>query len=136
MYKLIAHTADMGIEASGETYARVIEESTKGLIKMIYGDVSADPVDQYNIVIHAADPVELLVSTLNEIVYQIETKNLVPAGLSIEFLGETELRGKISGEPFNADRHHFEREVKSVTYHKACIDEGENGFRARVYVDL
>ncbi len=136
MYKFIEHTADMGIEARGTSLAETIEEAAHGLIIMIFGELPVSVVVRNDIVIRAEDPVELLVSTLNEIVCQVEIGNLVPAGLNIEFLSETELRGKIPGECFDADRHIVEREVKSVTYHRACLEEDENGFHTRVYVDL
>jgi SHS2 domain-containing protein len=136
MYKFIEHTADMGIEARGKTLDEAIEEIAKGLIVMIFGEVSSLSLVRNDILVSAEEPVEMLVSVLNEIVYHIDIDNLVPAELSIEFLSETEWRGTLTGEGFDAERHHIERQVKSVTYHQARLEQVNEGWLARVYVDL
>ncbi len=136
MFRLIEHTADMGIEAYGSSRTEAIEEVANGLTELVFGEVSASPDIRNEIVICAEDPVELLVATLNEIVYQIEMDSLVPAGLLIESINDNELRGCITGETFDAERHNVERQVKSVTYHRACLEETSGGYHARVYVDL
>ena len=95
MYKFIEHTADMGIEASGRTLSEAIEEVVKGLVVMIFGELPTFSFVGKNILVRAEDPVELLVSTLNEIVYHVETQSLVPAGLIIESFSETELHYRL-----------------------------------------
>ena len=126
----------MGIEAYGSSRSEAIKETIKGLTVLIFGEVSASPVVSRCVNVCADDPVELLVATLNEILYQIEMDNLVPAGFDIDFLDKTELRGCLSGEVFDTERHQIERQAKSVTYHQACFEHDAAGWLARVYVDL
>lgn len=58
------------------------------------------------------------------------------ADMGIEGLGDDHLRATYSCEPFDPRRHSVERQVKSVTYHQACLEETAGGWYARVYVDL
>ena len=135
-YRLLEHTADMGIEARAASRQEVMEEMARGLTMLVFGDSKAAAKIQTEISAHAGNPVELLVSWLNEVVYWIEKDNLVPAAFRIEALGDGELMATVAGETFDPERHVVERQVKSVTYHQACLEKTDDGWYARVYVDL
>ena len=136
MYQLIEHTADMGIEAWADSAPMVLLQMALGIKTLMYGESPASAMLDTEIVLHADDPVELLVCWLNEIVYWSEKNNLVPAAFRIDRLNHATLRATVSGEPFDPQRHGVERQVKSVTYHQACLEELAQGWHARVYVDL
>jgi SHS2 domain-containing protein len=135
-YRLLEHTADMGIEARAESCPKVLEEIARGLTMILFGDspVSASVVTE--IYLREEDSVELMVAWLNEILYWCEQNNLVPMETRIDAFEEGELWATLSGEPFDQKRHHVERQVKAVTYHKATLKETSGGWYARVYVDL
>jgi SHS2 domain-containing protein len=135
-FRLIEHTADMGIEARAASREAVVEEMVQGLVGLIFGRSRAVPRVTAEILVRAEDPVELLVSCLNEVVYWSEKGDLVPSALHVAAFRDSELLATISGEPFDPERHSIERQVKSVTYHQACLDEIPGGWYARVYVDL
>lgn len=135
-YRFLEHTADMGIEAQAESCPAVLEEMALALKVMIFGKSSATPSVAQKLELHADDPVELMVVWLNEIVFWCEQGNLVPASLQVESLSGGGLRARLTGEPFNSARHRVERQVKSVTYHQACLEKNAEGWYARVYVDL
>jgi len=135
-FRFLAHTADMGIEARAASRAAVVEELTRGLITLMFGDSRAEARVKARLIARGNDPVELLVSCLNEVVYWSEKDNLVPSALDVELIDDGDLQATISGEPFDPARHCIERQVKSVTYHQACLDETPEGWYARVYVDL
>lgn len=126
----------MGIEARAASRAAVLEEMFRGLAELMFGSSPAKARVSSVIVSRGADPAELLVGLLNEVVYWCEQDNRVPAQLHIEALDGHEVRAAIAGEPFDPERHAVERQVKSVTYHQACLEERAEGWYARVYVDL
>ncbi len=126
----------MGIEARAASREEVVEEMVRGLAVLIFGRSPVASRVTTKIEVRAEDPVELLVSCLNEVVYWSEQGHMVPAALRIQSINDGELLATVSGEPFDPERHSMEREVKSVTYHQACLDEIPGGWYARVYVDL
>jgi len=136
MYKLIEHTADMGIEAQADSPAMVFRDMAHGLKTLVFGKSLAEAMFDAEITVHAEDPVELLVGWLNEVAYWSEKENLVPADFRIDLLSDTDLQATVSGAAFDPQRHTIERQVKSVTYHQACLEEVPGGWYARVYVDL
>ena len=136
MYKLIEHTADMGIEARADSLPGVLRDMAKGLKALMFGDSPVFAKLDTEITVQAEDLTELVVCWLNEVAYWSEKDNLVPAEFRIHLLSKAGIRATISGEPFDPMRHTFERQVKSVTYHQACLEEIPGGWYARVYVDL
>jgi len=135
-FRLLAHTADMGIEARAASREKVVEAMARGMTALMFGRSPAVARITTSFTVRAEDPVELLVSCLNELVYWSENGNLVPAALHVATISAGELQGTIAGEVFDPRRHGVERQVKSVTYHQACFEETPTGWYARVYVDL
>ena len=101
MFKLIEHTADMGIEAHAESLSRLFEEVAQGLTAMIYADSTASPEISRSITLQADNKEELLVAWLNEILYWIDSDNIIPAGFEIDSLSDTELTASVVGECFD-----------------------------------
>ena len=95
-YRLLEHTADMGIEARAGSCTKVMEEMAKGLTMMLFGDSPASESVVKKVLLNAEEPVELLVAWLNEIVYWSEQDNLVPGSLRVDALTTEGLRGNIS----------------------------------------
>jgi SHS2 domain-containing protein len=135
-YRLLEHTADMGIEARAESCPKVLEEMASGLMMILFGDspVSASIVTKIHL--REENSVELMVAWLNEILYWCEQNNFVSATTRIDALEEGELWATLSGEPFDQKRHHVERQVKAITYYQACLEETSGAWHAKVYVDL
>jgi SHS2 domain-containing protein len=135
-YRFLEHVADMGIEARAGSRAEVFQGMARGLVVLIFGDSPAVATASAKIAVRAEDPVELLVGWLNEVAYWCEKNDMVPSAFTIDALSDNELQAAIFGEPFTPERHAVERQVKSVTYHQACLEETPEGWYARVYVDL
>lgn len=135
-FRLLAHTADMGIEATGNSRAEVFVAAAQGLKEMIFGDAPVTPRQSAPVSLANGDAGELLVAWLGEILYLFEVRGLVPAEFVIYEITENSLRGEVYGEPFDPKRHPVEREVKAITYHQLSVERDGQGWRARVYVDL
>lgn len=136
-FRLLEHTADMGLEAWGTSRREVYIQAAKALSVLIFGDrQGAAGAIHHNVGLDAGDSVELLVAWLGEIVYVCDVNDLVPSVFEINELDNQHLRGTIHGEAYDANRHAMERQVKAVTYHQAALTQRDNGWYARVFVDL
>lgn len=135
-HRLFEHTADMGIEASGDDLEDLFVHSALGLREMIFGESRAEPLEVRSVEISGDAEGELLVNWLNEILFLYETRGFFPDEFSIAEMKEGHLRGTIRGESFDPDRHGVEREVKAVTYHQLQVEKTDNGWHTRILVDL
>jgi len=135
-FRLLAHTADIGLEATAATCEELFIAAAEGFKAMVFGDTPVQPAVAQRIEVLADDLPALLVAWLNEILYLCETTGLVPERFRIEHLDERHLSATVMGETFDPTRHSVERMAKAVTYHKLTVEERVNGWYARVYIDL
>jgi len=135
-HRLLEHTADMGIEASGETLEDLFAQAAYGLLEIIAGTPEALCREEMIVTVEGGDAEELLVNWLNEILYLFEIKRFFPLDFEIEEVRGNHLLARVRGEPFDPQRHPVEREVKAVTYHQLRVEKTYGLWHARVYVDL
>jgi SHS2 domain-containing protein len=134
-YRLLEHTADMGIEATGETLPELFLQAALGL-RAIISESPASPESSKVVEVTGGDPSEVLVNWLNEILYLLEVHHFFPADFQVEEVGQTRMRGRIRGELLDGGRHFIEREVKAVTFHQIEVEEVAGIWRVRIFVDL
>jgi SHS2 domain-containing protein len=135
-HRLLEHTADMGIEASGETLEELFAQAAYGLLEIIAGTAEAHSREEKSVTVEGGDAEELLVNWLNEILYLFEIKRFFPLDFEIEEVRGNRLLARVRGEPFDPQRHPVEREVKAVTYHQLRVEKTDGLWHARIYVDL
>ncbi len=135
-FRLLEHTADMGIEATGASIEEVFIETARGLRSMIFADTPIKATREFPIEIHGADNDELLVGWLSEILYLFEVHGLAPADFVVDEISSGTLRARVRGETFDPLRHPVEREVKAITYHQLSVARDAAGWWTRLYVDL
>src|ERR1700704_5817606 len=82
---------------------------------------------------------ELLFDLLQELIFLKDAERLL---LRMRQLGIEEqdeklfLHGIAEGEPLDAERHHQRADVKAVTLHDFSVERAENGWKARVLLDI
>ena len=135
-FRLLEHTADMGIEATGDSLEEIFIEAARGLRSMIFGDSPITAAQEVPVEIHGADNGELMVGLLSEILYLFEVRGLAPADFVIVEIAGGILKAQVRGETFDPARHPVEREVKAITYHQLSVAKDAAGWWARLYVDL
>jgi SHS2 domain-containing protein len=134
-YRILEHTADMGIEAAGETLDELLVQAARGMMEIISG-AEALPKEERTVEITAGESGELLVNWLNEILFLFDSRGFLPAEFIIEQATENRIRARIIGEPFDPERHPVDREIKAATYHQLKLEHREEGWLAQVYLDL
>ncbi len=135
-YRLLPHTADMGIKSWAQEQPELFTATADGLRDILFGSCPIASEEQVHVTLEASDDAELLVSWLNEILFVLETKGLAPAQFEIETLTAGHLEARIHGEQYDPDRHPLQHQVKAVTYHQLFLEQRAGGWAAQVYVDL
>jgi SHS2 domain-containing protein len=135
-FRLLAHTADIGLEATAPTCGELFVKAAEGFRFLVYGNSPATEAIRLEVRLEAENTAELMVAWLNEILCLSEMTRFVPATFVILDLGVNRLTAVVTGEPFDPDRHAVERTAKAVTYHRLAVEERKTGWYARVYIDL
>ena len=133
------HTADVGLEVSAPSLQDIFSTAALALFDLLIETDAHREQPEFNeraIALQAADPPELLVRWLSELLYLHESANLVFRRLKVTHLSHGQLIGVVIWESFDRAHHRVRREVKGVTYHQVCVEQEPAGWRARVIFDV
>lgn len=135
-FTLIEHTADVGIVATGETFAEALSSVAEGMVSVLVEpeDTRCDEVLQVTVV--SADREALVVDWLNELLYRFEAEAFLPQNFEVvvDEVGTT-LRAVCRGERVDPERHNVLTCVKAATYHGLEVTD-EGSWRIQVFLDV
>ena len=135
-YKVIDHTADIGIEVEAATREEVFTRCGLAMFDLMVGLESVGGDVPKPLSVTAENPTELLVAWLNELLYFYAVERIVFSGFADAELGEQSFRAVGCGEHFNPDKHRGELEIKAATYHDVSFARTGDRWVARVIFDV
>ncbi|MFA5181294.1 MAG: archease [Syntrophales bacterium] len=149
-YRILDHTADIGIEVHGTTLAVLFSQAAFALVDLLTDRAALTGEADKIIRVEGADLEDLWVNYLREVLYLFNGDNflikeimqingILPA-ITIE---ESEyksagvsLEAHFSGEIYNPCRHTIKTEIKAVTYHRAEVKQTPAGWQGVFIVDV
>jgi SHS2 domain-containing protein len=138
-YRLLEHTADLGVEVQGQSLNDLFAECVAALTDCLTRHDRVQPMETRRLALTAPDLEQILVALLTEVVVLFEIEGLVfrRAEVAVEQSEkQCSLTATLQGEPFDLNRHGFKTLVKAVTYHGLSIRQGRAGWRARIVFDI
>lgn len=133
-FRLIEHTADMGLVAYGESLAEAFANAAYGLFSLIVEPNKVKEKESRKVTVQAQDAEGLLFNWINELIYIFEVERLLFKSFDItEFTGQS-LEATCWGEKYDPSRHQLKTGVKSATYHMLKVDGEKN--RVQVIFDV
>jgi SHS2 domain-containing protein len=133
-FRILEHTADMGIEAQAPDCSELFKQAARGLLAVLGGsETCSGEARNISFDVTADDIEELLVVWLNELLYLVQTKGLWPLAIDLVDMQPGALRTRLKVVPLAGD---LLREVKAVTYHHLQVSCRNGFWRARVYLDV
>jgi SHS2 domain-containing protein len=128
----IEHTADWAIRVRAKELSSLFEQAAKGMTDLIGQVQDNTSLIPRPITIQAADLETLLVSWLEELLFILETENLMLSSSSVQLPSETQLLATIGLLPVE-ERW---KEIKAVTYHDLEVRETNEGFEVTIVFDV
>lgn len=133
-FEIVEHTADVGIEASGDTLREAFRETTLGLLD-ITGTWAPAGGREFQISFDGDDPASLLVDWLGEILYLQDAHDALVSRVEVRSADERHVEGAVRLTP-RGDVEPEGTAVKAITYHQLSVAQTEQGWRVRVFVDV
>ncbi len=135
-YRIFDHTADLGVEVSGDTLEELYAGAAFALFDLLT-DLSAVRAGMVReIVVTGEDPADLLVNFLREGLYAWNGEGFLMKACLIREVKPRRLAALLRGESFDPSRHRIKQEIKAVTYHQASVRETAEGWKAKVVFDV
>ena len=134
-YKILEHTADVGIEARGETLKKAFANTASGMLSIMIDPEKVGEEKSYSLKIKGRDKKELLVAFLSELLYKYEVNNFLPKKVDISLLTNKDLKAEVYGEKIDLKKHTIDTEIKAVTYHQLEIEKNKD-WKIKVIFDI
>lgn len=135
-YRLITHTADLGMEVRGMNLPDLFAQAGWSFFDIMMEARRIDLRQERPIAVKAPDREALLVAWLGELLYLFESRQLVFGMFTIQSLTSHTIQALGRGELFDSEKHGLKLAVKAVTYHQLRIWEEKGIWKARVIFDL
>lgn len=144
----LSHTADVGFRVESSTLEELFVGAAWGLVAALTDEdptsmsgeerpvpAEVDPVGKERLEIGRPDRERLLVAWLREILHRALSQGKIPATIDVEIDPDGGLTGELSWCP--PDRiPELVREIKGVTYHGLAVRETDEGWSARIVLDV
>jgi SHS2 domain-containing protein len=135
-YRVLSHTADTGIEATGHTPAGLIEVLALGMFELMARCEPSADRRTLTFRVDARSIEDLVVDILSELLFRSETEDLafcefrvtLEAGMNaadVETVGIPVHEVEPTGPP-----------IKAVTYHDLTVEQRDGLWYGRVYFDV
>jgi SHS2 domain-containing protein len=135
-YRILDHTADVGLEAEGATLAEAFANAATGMYSiMVHLDRVSEKVHR-PVEVEAEDVEGLLTAWLLELLFITEVEGLVFRRFDVREASPGRLVAIAHGEPLDPERHPKGAVVKAVTRHHLEVRPFEGGYRVRVILDI
>jgi SHS2 domain-containing protein len=130
VYRWVDHTAELELELEADREQEIFAEALAALSELLADGVGGEP-ERLEIELRADDRAGLLADWLDELVYLADAKGFVPARVADLVLDGSGLRATVEG-----NRGEPRQLVKAVTRHRLEFRRAEQGWRARVVLDV
>jgi SHS2 domain-containing protein len=130
MYRWVEHTAELELRIDAPTEEGLYADALEAFGELVGRDPAGAPA-RHEVAVDSEDPALRLVEWLEELVFLAETENFVPERLAGLELADTEVRAEVEGR-----RGRPAHLVKAITYHGLAVEQRNDGWHARVVLDV
>ncbi len=135
-FELFDHTADVGIVARGADLKEAFATAAYAVFNLIADLGTVSEGTSLDVEVEAPDRESLLVSWLNELLYQSDVEETLFKRFEISEMDDCRLKAKVHGERIDPSRHGLKTQVKAATYHGLKIEEKGGKVEVRVILDI
>jgi len=135
-YEEIPHTADIALRIYGHDLKELFANAAFGMFDII-ADLSGLKKDvSVDINLEATQTEDLLVSWLDELLYNFYTKGIIFFDFEIIDISNTRIMAHAYGKHLGSNRNRLKREIKAATYHDLKITKIDGIYSVDIVFDV
>ena len=135
-YEQFSHTADIGVRVFGKTLKELFENAAFAMFDILAdldglkGEITQD------FELTAPNHEELLISWLDELLYNFYAKNIIFYKFEVAELSEDVVRAKAFGRSVSENRNRLKTEIKAATYYNLKIIKRDDYYEVEIIFDV
>ncbi len=131
----LEHMADLGLWVEADSRQELMASAVCALAELMYRGPRQGEIQWLPLELEGADPADLLVQLLNEVIYLAEAEGLLAVALVVSELRPDALVARLGALPLGPG-HRVGQPIKAVTYHQARVEPAGERWRAQVVLDV
>ena len=135
-YEITSHTADIGLVIRGTDMAELLVNGGYALNAIQFEQPPLGRDISREIRVESTGTDTLLVDWLNELLYMFVGEGLVFSRFKAMDVSGASAVLLCEGEQYDPSRHAVVRDIKAATYHMAGVRCTDEGYEARVILDV
>lgn len=135
-FKVIEHTADIGIQAYGATLREAFKNVAQGMFDLITDLEKIEANKSFQLELQADSYEDLLVAWLNRLLYIYEVEKVILNQYQIKEMSAYSLKATVCGELIDLNKHILKTHIKAATYHQLQVEPGDEICRLQVIFDV
>lgn len=127
-------TSDVMFEAYGKDKKELFSNAAEALFGVICEIKKVEPEKKIKIKAKGKDLKDLLYSWLQELIAEVDIKEMFFSKFDIKKISDKELEADVYGEPISKEKSGTV--VKAVTYYEFNLEKTKKGYKAVVSLDI
>ena len=140
MFKIISHTADIGLELKAPSVEKLFEEAALGFKYCLIEKGDMESKESKNIHLTGNSLEDLIVQWLSELNYLVTVHNWILNEVKIIKIfsknSDWILDSEILGEIIDFNKHEIAIDIKAITYHQLKIEQTKGMFKTKIFFDI
>ena len=135
-YEQFSHTADIGVRVFGKTLKELFENAAFAMFDILADleGLKGEIVQDFELT--APNHEELLISWLDELLYNFYTKSIIFYKFEVGELSEDILKAKVFGRLVSKNRNRLKTEIKAATYYNLKIIKKDDYYEVDIIFDV
>ncbi|MGH9679325.1 MAG: archease [Candidatus Acidiferrales bacterium] len=131
-----SHGSDIGVRGIGNSVEEAFEQAALALMAVVADVAAIEPQESVEVLCEAPDTELLLVDWLNAIIYEMAVRKMLFGTFRIALAG-CSLKGTLSGEKVDPERHQVAVEAKGATVTALSVHREPDGqWLAQCVIDV
>lgn len=135
-YRILNRSSDLVIKVFGKTQAELFANSAFALFDLMTDVEKVQVRDRLPLEVEGVHRDDLMVNWMRELLYLFQGSGYLLREFQVHEVKEDHVRGEVSGEKYDPDRHEIQREIRSVVYHQSRMEKTGDQWMAQVIFEL
>lgn len=135
-YRILTRSSDLAIKVFGKSQEELFANSAFALFDLMTDVDKIEVQERLPLEVEGVDRDDLMVNWMRELLYLYQGSGYLLKEFKVLEAKESCVRGEVSGEKYNPDRHEIRREFRSVVFHQSRMEKTGDQWTAQVIFEL
>lgn len=135
-YRTFKRSSDLAVKIFGKSQAELFANSGFALFDLLTQIDKIEMHERLTLEVEGADRDDLMVNWMRELLYLYQGSGYMLKEFVVQEVKDNHIRGEVSGEKFDPDRHEIQREIRAVVSHQSRMEKTGDQWTAQVVLEL